>query len=196
MLLRLFYLALTGIVTFLRLLPMSSTDKNIEILTLRHQLAVLQRQASRPRCTPADRAFLAALLHQFPRPMLRQLYLIVSPDTILRWHRTLLRCHHARRSRPQRPGRPRTVRSIRVLVLRMAHENPNWGYRRIHGGLAGLGITVAPSTVWEILKDNGIKPGPERDRLTWTTFLRSQAAAILAADFFEVQTSPEPDCMP
>jgi putative transposase len=80
-LLRLAYLALTGIVTFLRLLPMSSTDKNIEILTLRHQLAVLQRQASRPRFSPADRAFLAALLHRFPRPMLRQLHLTVSPDT-------------------------------------------------------------------------------------------------------------------
>jgi putative transposase len=120
--------------------------------------------------------------------MLRQLHLIVSPDTILRWHRTLLRRHHARRSRPKRPGRSRTVRSIRVLVLRMAHENPNWGYRRIHGELAGLGIAVAPSTVWEILKDHGIEPSPERDRLTWTTFLRSQAAAILAADFFEVQT--------
>jgi putative transposase len=103
-LLRLSYIALTGMVTFLRLLPMSSTDKNIEILTLRHQLAVLQRQASRPRFSPADRAFLAALLHRFPRPMLRQLHLIVSPDTILRWHRTLLRRHHARRSRPKRPG--------------------------------------------------------------------------------------------
>ena len=103
-------------------------------------------------------------------------------------HRTLLRRHHARRSRPKQPGRPRTVRSIRVLVLRMAHENPNWGYRRIQGELAGLGIAVAPSTVWKILKDNGIEPSPERDRLTWTTFLHSQAAAILAADFFEVHT--------
>jgi putative transposase len=168
-LLRLAYLALTGMVTFLRLLPMSSTDKNIEILTLRHQLTVLQRQASRPRFTPADRAFPAALLHRFPRPMLRQLHLIISPDTIGRWHRTLLRRHHARRSRPKRPGQPPTVRSIRVLVGRMAHENPNWGYRRIHGELAGLSIAVAPSTLWEILNDNGIKPSPERDRLTWTT---------------------------
>lgn len=158
--LRLSYLALTGIVTFLCLLPMSSTDKNIEILTLRHQLAVLQRQASRPRFTPADRAFLAALLHRFPRPTLRQLHLIGSPDTLLRWHRTLLRRHHARRSRPKRPGRPPTVRSIRVLVVRMAHENPNWGYRRIHGQLAGLGIAVAPSTVWEIPKTTASNPVP------------------------------------
>jgi putative transposase len=97
--------------------------------------------------------------------MLRQLHLIVSPDTILRGHRTLLR-RHARRSRPKRPGRPPTVRSIRVLILRMTHENPNWGYRRIHGELTGLGIAMAPSTVWEILQDNGIKPSPERDRLT------------------------------
>ncbi len=78
----------------------------------------------------------------------------------------MLRRHHARRSRPKRPGRPPTVRSIRVLVLRMAHENPNWGYRRIHGELAGLGIAVAPSTAWEILKDNSIEPSPERDQLT------------------------------
>jgi transposase InsO family protein len=187
-LLRLSYLALTGIVAFLRLQPRSSTDKNIEILTLRHQLAVLQRQASRPRFTPADRAFLAALLHRIPRPTLRQLHPIVSPDTILRWHRTLPRRHHARTSRPKRPGRPPTVRSIRVLVLCLARENPRWGYRRIHGELAGLGIAVAPSTVWEILNDDGIEPSPERHRLTWATFLRSQAAAILAADFFEVQT--------
>jgi transposase len=128
--------------------------------------------------------------------MLRQLHLIVSPDTILRWHRTLLRRHHARRSRPKRPGRPPTMRSIRALVVRMAHENPNWGYRRIHGELAGLGIAVAPSTVWEILKDNGIKPSPERDRLTWTTFLPSQAAAILAADSSRSRPSPKTDCMP
>ncbi|HEY2763017.1 MAG TPA: helix-turn-helix domain-containing protein [Pseudonocardiaceae bacterium] len=139
---------------------MSSAEKDIEILTLRHQLAVLQRRTSRPRFNPADRAFLAALLQRFPRPTLRQLHLIVSPDTILRWHRTLLRRHHARRSRPKRPGRPRTVRSIRALVLRMAHENPRWGYRRIHGELAGLGIAVAPSTVREILKTMASNPAP------------------------------------
>jgi transposase InsO family protein len=175
-------------ITLLRLLPMSNTDKDIEILTLRHQLAVLQRQVDKPRLTPPDRAFLAALLHTIPRPTLRQLHLIVSPDTILRWHRDLLRRHHASASRPRQPGRPPTARSIRALVLRLARDNPGWGYRRILGELATLGITVAPSTVWEILKTNGIQPAPHRDHLTWSTFLRSQAHALLAADFFDTNT--------
>ena len=188
MLLRLSYLVLTGMVTLLRLLAMSNTDKNIEILALRHQLAVLQRQIDRPRLTPPDRAFLAALLHKLPRPTLRRLLLFVSADTILRWHRDLLRRRHAKISRPRRPGRRPTVRSIRVLVLRLARDNPSWGYRRIHGELAILGITVAPSTVWEILKINGIQPAPHRDHLTWATFLRGQAQALLAADFFEIST--------
>jgi putative transposase len=180
---RLPYLALTSVFTLIRLLPMSDTDKDIEILMLRHQLAILQRQIDRPRLTPPDRAFLAALLHRLPRPKLRQLHLIVSPDTVLRWHRDLLRRHHSKASRPKRPGRPPTVRSIQALVLRLAKENSSWGYRRIHGELAALGIKVAPSTVWEILKANGIEPAPQRDRQTWASFLRGQAHAILAADF-------------
>jgi len=187
-LLRLPYLALTGVFTALRLLPMSDIDKDIEILALRHQLAVLQRQTGRPRLTPADRAFLAALLHRLPRPRLAQLHLIVSPDTVLRWHRDMLRRRHARQSRRKRPGRPPTVRSIRLLVLRLARENPSWGYRRVHGELAALGIKVAPSTVWEILKANGIEPAPGRESQSWAAFLRGQAHAILAADFFETQT--------
>jgi transposase InsO family protein len=187
-LLRLPYLALTSVFAFIRLLPMSDVDKNVEILALRHQLAILQRQIDRPRLTPPDRAFLAALLHRLPRPTLRQLHLIVSPDTVLRWHRDLLRRHHANASRPKRPGRPPTVRSIQTLVLRLAKENPSWGYRRVHGELAMLAIKVAPSTVWEIPRRNGIEPAPQRDRQTWAHFLRSQAHAILAADFFETRT--------
>jgi putative transposase len=167
---------------------MSNTDKDIEILALPHQLAVLQRRVDKPRLTLSDRAFLAALLHTIPRPTLRQLHLIISPDTILRWHRDLLRRRHASASRPTRRGRPPTVRSIRAVVLRLAHENPSWGYRRIHGELATLAIKVAPSTVWEILKTNGIRPAPHLDHLTWATFLRSQAHALLAADFFETST--------
>jgi putative transposase len=126
-LLRLPYLAVTSVFAFIRLLPMSDTDKDIEILTLRHQLAVLQRQTDRPRLTPPDRAYLAALLHRLPRPKLRQLHLIVSPDTVLRWHRDLLRRQHAKMSRPKRPGRPPTHRSIQTLVLRLAKENPDLG---------------------------------------------------------------------
>lgn len=188
MLLRLAYLALTCMIRFLRLLAMSNADKDIEILALRHQLTVLQRRVGKPRLTPPDRAFLAALLHKIPRPTLRRLPLIVSPDTVLRWHRDLLRRRHARTSRLTRPGRRPTVRSIRTLILRLAHDNPSWGYRRIHGELATLGITIAPSTVWEILQTHGIPPAPHRDRLTWATFLRSQAHALLAADFFELST--------
>jgi putative transposase len=124
-LLRLPYLALTSVFAFIRLLPMSDTDKDIEILTLRHQLAVLQRQADKPRLTPPDRALLAALLHRLPRARLRQLHLIVTPDTILRWHRDLLRRHHANQSRTKRPGRPPSHRCIQALILRLARENPS-----------------------------------------------------------------------
>ncbi len=188
MLLRLPYLALTAVFAALRLVPVSDIEKDIEILALRHQLAILQRQNGKPRLTAADRAFLAALLHRLPRPRLAQLRLIVSPDTVLRWHRDLLRRRHAKKSRPKRPGRPPTVRSIKVLVLRLVRENPSWGYRRVHGELAALGIRVAPSTVWEILKANGVEPVPTRDCLSWAVFWRGQACAILAADFFETRT--------
>jgi hypothetical protein len=118
LLLRLAYLSLTNTFALLRLLPMSNRDKDIEILALRHQLGVLQRQLgdTRVRFTPADRALLAALLHRLPRQALHKLRLLVRPDTILRWHQDLLRRRHARVSRPKRPGRPRTIRSIRVLL--------------------------------------------------------------------------------
>ncbi|MGA6160715.1 helix-turn-helix domain-containing protein [Stenotrophomonas sp. NPDC087984] len=169
-------------------MPISDRDKEAEILALRHQLAVLQRQTDKRKLTWPDRALLAALLHRLPRVRLRQLPLIVSPDTVLRWHRELLCRRHAKASRPKRPGRPRTVRSVRALVLRLARENPSWGYRRIHGELASLGIKVAAATVWNILKEHGIDPAPERDHTTWTAFLHSQAQAILAADFFETKT--------
>jgi transposase InsO family protein len=110
--------------------------------------------------------------------------LIVTPDTILRWHRDLLRRRWAAKSKPK--GRPATRRNIRSLVLRMARDNEAWGYRRIAGELAGLGIKVAPSTVWAILKKAGIDPAPRRTGPSWAAFLRSQAAAILATDFFTV----------
>ena len=138
---------------------------------------------------PADRAFLAALLHRSPRDVLGRLpAALIRPDTVLRWHRNLLARRHAARSRPRRPGRPRTVRSIRLLVLRPARENPCWGYRRIHGELLVLGIKTAASTVWEILHDAGIDPAPGRASTTWADFLRSQADAVLACDFFETVT--------
>ena len=190
MLLRLAYLTVTNAFAMLRLLPMSDRDRDVEILALRHQIMVLERQLGqeRVRFTPSDRAFLAALLHRLPRNVLRRVRLLVRPDTVLRWHRDLVARLHAARSRPKRSGRPRTVRSIRLLVLRLARENPSWGYRRIHGELLVLGVKVAASTVWEILKDAGIDPAPERASSTWADFLRSQADALLACDFLETVT--------
>jgi transposase InsO family protein len=188
--LRLAYLGLTTTVAMLRLLPRSDHDKDIEILVLRHQLTVLQRQLDghRVQFQPTDRALLAVLLHRLPRPSLRQLRLLVHPDTVLRWHRQLLAHRHAVRSRPRRRGRPRTLNSIRVLVLRLAQENPGWGYRRLHGELLTLGVKVAASTVWQLLRDAGVDPSPDRAATTWSAFLRSQAHALLAADFIETVT--------
>jgi transposase len=181
---------MTNALAMVGLLPMSDHAKDTEILALRHQIAVLQRQLGdeRIRFDPSDRALLAALLHRLPRDVLRRLRLLVRPDTVLRWHRDLVAHRHAVASRPKRPGRPRTVRSIRTLVLRLARENSSWGYRRIHGELLVLGIKVAASTVREILREAGIDPAPQRTSENWATFLRSQAEAILAADFFEVVT--------
>jgi putative transposase len=190
MLLRLAYLGITNAFALLRLLPGSDRDKDAEILALGHQLAVLQRQLDRQRVRfePADRAWLAALLHRLPKPTLHSLRLLVRPDTILRWHRDLAARRHAAAARPRGRGRPRTVRSIRALVLRMVRENPSWGYRRVHGELLTLGIKVAASTVWEILREAGVDPAPDRAATTWTQFLRSQAQALLAADFIETIT--------
>src|SRR5919202_6247987 len=190
MLLQLAYLGITNAFTLLRLLPGGDRDKDIEILSLRHQLAVLQRQldGQQVRFQPVDRARLAALLHPLPRPTLRGLRLLVRPNTIVKWHRDRIARRHAAVSRPRRPGRPRTLRSIRALVLRLARENSSWGYRRIHGELLVLGIKVAASTVWQILHEAGIDPAPERTTTSWARFPRSQAEALLAAYFFETVT--------
>jgi len=184
------YLGVTNALAMLRLPPMSDRAKDVEILALRHQITVLQRQlhGKKVQFTPADRALLAALLHRLPGDVLRRIRLLVRPETVLRWHRDLLARRHAAISRPKRAGRPPTVRSIRMLVLRLARENNSWGYRRIHGELLVLGIKVGASTVWEILHEAGIDPAPERTSATWATFLRSQSEAILAADFFETVT--------
>jgi putative transposase len=189
-LLRLAYLGVTNAFAVLRLLPMSNRDKDVEILALRHQITVLERQHSRQkvRFDASDRAFLAALLHRLPCDVLRTVRLLVRPDTVMRWHRDLVARHHAALSRPKSPGRPRTVRSVRALVLRLARENPSWGYRRLHGELLVLGVKVAASTVWEIVKEAGIDPSPERASSTWADFLRSQANALLACDFLETVT--------
>ena len=184
--LRFAYLAVLRVLGWLALLARSDRAKDAEILILRHQVAVLQRQVKTPRLSWADRAILDALARLLTGSQLRRLRLIVSPRTLLRWHADLVRRHwtHPRRA----PGRPRTAQSVRALVLEMARDNPGWGYRRIHGELAGLGHKLAPSTVWQILKDAGIDPAPRRSEETWRAFLNAQAKTILATDFFHVDT--------
>src|SRR5437762_9343984 len=166
MLLRLALLDITNAFTLLRLLSGGDRDKDIEILSLRHQLAVLQRQLDGPqvRFAPVDRAWPAGLLHPLPRPTLRRLRLLVRPDTVLKWHRDLIARRHGAVSRPRRRGRPRTLRSIRALVLRLASENGSWRYRRVHGELLTLGITLAPSTVWENPARGRNRPRPRPGR--------------------------------
>jgi putative transposase len=184
--LRFAYLAVLRVFGWLALLARSNRAKDAEILILRHQVAVLQRQVKAPRLSWADRAVLAALARLLPSSRRRQLRLIVSPRTLLRWHADLVRLQWAY---PRRgPGRPRTTPSVRALILEMARNNPAWGYRHIHGELTGLGYKLAPSTVWQMLKDAGIDPAPRRSGRTWRAFLDAQAATILAADFFHIDT--------
>jgi putative transposase len=179
------YLSLRRLLELVVLRRRSEREKEIEILLLRHQLRLLERQVARPKLTPADRAVLAAFCGVLPRAAWKRA-LFVSPGTVLRWHRELI----ARRwTYPHRgPGRPATAAEIRVLVVRLARENPGWGYRRIHGELVGLGIKLAASTVWTILREAGIEPAPNRLETSWAEFLRAQAASILECDFLTVDT--------
>jgi putative transposase len=182
MCLRFVFLLTTRAASWLRLSRREETWNTAEILILRHQLAVLQRrQPRRPNLTWADRALLATLLSVIPKARRQGLRLLITPDTILRWHRHIVRRRQAARSACGRTGRPATRRNIRALVRRLARENPDWGYRRIHGELAGLGVNVAASTVSEILNASGIDPGQRQTGPTWSQFLRSQAEAILAS---------------
>jgi putative transposase len=185
MCLRFVFLLIMRTTSWPQLSRREETWRIAEILILRHQLAVLQRrQPRRPKLNWGDRALLATLLAVIPKGRRHGLRLLVTPDTILRWHWDIVRRRWAARSMRGKTGRPATRRNIRALVLRLACENPGWGYRRIHGELAGLGVKISVSTVREILKKAGIDPAPRRSRLTWSQFLRSQAEAILACDFF------------
>ena len=184
--LKLIFLIVSRAVSLLGLSRREAWWKDAEILMLRHQLAVAgrERPGARARLTWPDRALLALLAGTLPVDRLAAMRLIVTPGTILRWHRDIVRRRWSRRSRQGRSGRPATHRKVRSVVLRLARENESWGYRRIHGELAGLGVTVAPSTVWQILKNAGIDPAPRREGPGWAEFLRSQAQGILALDFF------------
>ena len=180
---RLLYLIFRQLVTWLSLLARSSRSKNAEILVLRHEVAVLRRQVSKPRLSWADRAVFAALSRLLSQA--GRLHRIVTPATVLRWHRDLVT---RRWTQPRRRGGRSTASELRQLMLRLAWENPTWGYRRIHGELVGLGHQIAPSTVWSLLKRAGIDPAPRRSGPTWRQFLTAQAHSILATDFFCVDT--------
>jgi putative transposase len=179
------YCSLRRLLELVVLWRRSEREKEIEILLLRHQLRVLERQVARPQLTQPDRALLAAFGQLLSRQARRR-SAFVTPATLLRWHRELV----ARRwTYPhRRPGRPSTPTEVRELVLRLARENPGWGYRRIQGELVGLGIKLAASTVWTILKEAGIEPAPRRLERSWSDFLRQQAASILECDFLTVDT--------
>ena len=185
MTLRLLYLLFCEVLRWLVLLSRSSAAMDAELLVLRHEVAVLRRQVARPCVDWADRAGLAGLVRLLPRPARRGLF--VQPATLLRWHRDLVR---RRWTYPHRRGRPPVTTEVRALVLRLARENPTWGYRRIHGELCRLGYRgrVGASTVWTILQRAGVAPAPARSALTWRQFLRAQARGVLAVDFFTVDT--------
>jgi transposase len=167
--LKLIFLIVSRAVSLLGLSRRESWWKDAEIMMLRHQLAVAQRERPKAHAwlTWPDRAWLALLAGMLPRDRLAAIRLIVTPGTILRWHRDIVRRRWSRRSRRGRCGRPPVRRNVRSVVMPLARENESWGYRRIHGELAGLGVTVAPSTVWQILKSAGIDPAPRRDGPGW-----------------------------
>jgi hypothetical protein len=165
------------------LLARRERSKELEILVLRHELSILRRQVGQPQFEPQDRLVLAALSRVLPRRSLAAL--LVMPETILRWHRRLV----ARRwTYPhRRPGRPPVEREVRELIVRLAREHI-WGYVRIVGELRNLGIDVSATLVRTVLEAAGVPPAPQRDRLSWRSFLRARGEAIVACDFFSVDT--------
>ena len=181
--LRLVYLIFLRLTSWAALLARSDTSKDAEILVL-PPTDRAGRQVARPRPSWADRAVISALARVLSTTRRRQLF--VTPGTLLRWHADLVKRRWT--FKRQRPGRPPTRPSIRAVILRMARENPNWGYRRIPGELAGMGRQTGASTVWTILKRAGIDPCPRRCGPTWSEFLRAQAEGILACDFFHCDT--------
>jgi putative transposase len=185
-LLKIVYVLVRRLLSLAVLVFRGDRAKDAELLVLRHENAVLRRHIGRVRYEPADRVWFAALAGLIPCTRWSDVF-PVTPATLLAWHRKLAAKKYDT-SRQRAPGRPPTVRSIARLVVRLAKENPLWGYRRIHGELTKLGVTVAQSTVWEILRVAGIDPAPRRSGPTWRQFMHSQAAGILAVDFFHVDT--------
>jgi hypothetical protein len=177
------YVVLLRVLQLVSLRFRSTEFKELEIVVLRHELAVLRRQAERPAFRSSDRLFLAAASRVLPR--VTWCSFLVTPATLLRWHRRLVANHW---TCARRRGRPPIGQDVRALIMRLARENPRWGYRRIVGELKGLGIVVSASTVKKVLRDERLVPGGKREGPSWREFLHAQAKSVIAVDFFTVDT--------
>jgi len=165
--------------------PSGDRELEIEVVVLRHQVKVLSRKVGRPKLRRIDKAFLAACSRVLPRH--RWGSFIVAPSTLLRWHRDLVRRKWTYKQK--RLGRPPIDPALSALICRMARENPRWGYMRIKGECRKLGVSVAATTVKKVLRAVGLEPAPRRDGPSWSEFLRSQAEAVWAGDFFSIETA-------
>ena len=183
MLIRLLYLLMVRLFAWVALLARSGVSKDIEILVLRHEIAVLRRQVARPKPDWADRAMIAALARLLPRHL--RVHRIVTPGTLLAWHRRLIK---NKWTYPGTTGRPPVPQEIRQLVRQLARQNPRWRHQRIQGELLGLGDRIGAGTIRRILAAAGLTPAPRRASPTWRQFLAAQVSGILACDFLQVDT--------